>query len=180
MPPDYYAILGIRKTASSEQIKKAYRQQAKSLHPDVSNDALATAKFQLLNEAYHILINIRKRRVYDYSLRHRQEYNARARKTRRYSGSYHSYYKFYTQQKYSESQRQKEKTDTVYKKKILDNILFYSLLAVGIIGIIFGILDIFYKEWMGLNNLNGLFFSLCFTAILIYGWRLIGKQTKYD
>ena len=172
---NYYAVLGVQKTASSDQIKRAYRQQAKSLHPDISKDRLATAKFQLLNEAYQTLINVRKRRIYDYTLRHRAEFNAKARTTKRYSGSYHSYYKFYTQQTSSESQRQNVRPDNVYKKKSIDSIMFYSLLAIGIVGIIFGIFDIFYKEWIGLSNLNGIFFSVCFTSILIYGWRLMRK-----
>ncbi len=175
---DYYVILGVRRNASTDEVKKAYRKQAKSLHPDVSKDALATAKFQLLNEAYHVLINLKKRRIYDYTLRHRVEYNARDRRTRRDSATYNSYYKFYTGHTYSESQRQRKSTDQVYKIKTLDNVLFYTLFGIGVIGIIFGIFDIIFKEWMGLSNLNGLFFSLSFTSLLVYGWRLMGKQAK--
>jgi len=173
---DYYTILGVRRNAGADEIKKAFRRQAKSFHPDVSKDALATAKFQQINEAYHILINIKKRRIYDYSLRHRNEFNMRARRTRRDSTTFNSYYKFYTGHTYSESQRQNGNAGTAYKKKGLDNVLFYSLLGIGVIGIIFGIFDIINKEWLGLNSLNGLFFGLSFTVILVYGWRLLGKQ----
>lgn len=176
MSIDYYIILGVPRGATIEQIKKAYRQQAKSLHPDVSDDALATAKFQLLNEAYNTLVNINKRRVYDYTLLHRREYYSRNPRSRRYSTSYNNYYRFYNQQKQSQSRNSKNKDEPVLKKNLLDNMLFYSLLFIGFIGIIFGIFDILYKEWMGISNLYGIFFSISFTAILIYGWRLLGKE----
>lgn len=171
---DYYIILGIHKSASAEEIKKAYRQQAKQFHPDVSSDALATAKFQLLNEAYHVLINNRKKRIYDYKLRNQINFNRSRVKS--YSSQPYSYYNHYTRPKYYSSGKSKEYKDDAYKKKILDKILFYSLLVIGFIGILFGIFDIFYKEWMGLDNFNGIFFSMCFTFLLIYGWRLLGKK----
>ena len=175
---DYYTILGVRRNASTEQIKKAYRQQAKSLHPDVSDDILATAKFQLLNEAYQILISARKRRIYDFNLRHNIEFVNKRRRPGGYSYPYYSNYQYYTYQNHWAAKNRNRTTETPYKKKLLDNVLFYSLLIIGLIGIIFGIFDIFYKEWMGLSNLNGIFFSLSFTIILIYGWRILGKKTN--
>lgn len=170
---DYYAILGVEKTATAEQIKKTYRQQAKELHPDVSSDILATAKFQLLNEAYHILINIRKKRIYDYKLKNQIEYTRSG--TYRHPDIKYKYHRRYTR-KYYQNSTIKENA-VFFKKKFMDNFLFYSLLTIGLVGIIFGIFDIFYKEWMGLSNLNGIFFSICFTGILIYGWRLLGKNS---
>ena len=49
---DYYEVLGISKTASEEEIKKAYRTLAKKYHPDVSTDPQATEKFKEVQQAY--------------------------------------------------------------------------------------------------------------------------------
>ena len=53
---DYYAILGVEKTASQDEIKKAYRKLAKKHHPDANKGASASeAKFKDLSEAYEVL-----------------------------------------------------------------------------------------------------------------------------
>jgi curved DNA-binding protein CbpA len=63
---DYYQILGIDKTASSEEIKTAYRRLAFQYHPDRNaGDAAATEKMKEINEAYATLSSPEKRREYD-------------------------------------------------------------------------------------------------------------------
>jgi DnaJ-class molecular chaperone len=62
---DFYEILGVDKSASADQIKKAYRQQALQWHPDRNKTAEATQKFKEINEAYEILSNPQKRQSYD-------------------------------------------------------------------------------------------------------------------
>ena len=63
---DYYEVLGVSKTAPAEEIKKAYRQLAKKLHPDVNpGDKEAEAKFKEVNEAYEVLSDDQKRARYD-------------------------------------------------------------------------------------------------------------------
>lgn len=74
---DYYAILGVSKTASAEDIKKAYRRQARKYHPDVNpGDKAAEEKFKKISEAFDILGDPEKRKVYDrfgvYSEAHAQ------------------------------------------------------------------------------------------------------------
>jgi len=63
---DFYAILGVSKSATLHEIKKAYRKQAKSLHPDKNkDDPDASRKFQDLGAAYEVLSDEDKRRKYD-------------------------------------------------------------------------------------------------------------------
>jgi molecular chaperone DnaJ len=63
---DYYEILGIQRGASEEEIKKAFRQLAMKYHPDRNQgDKIAEEKFKELSEAYEILSNPEKRKMYD-------------------------------------------------------------------------------------------------------------------
>ena len=63
---DYYKILGVDKSASEEEIKKAYRKLARKHHPDLNpNDKEANKKFQQINEANEVLSDPEKRKKYD-------------------------------------------------------------------------------------------------------------------
>jgi len=62
---DLYAVLGVRRTATSNEIKSAYRRLARKYHPDVNSDPTAQLTFARINEAYHTLIDSERRKSYD-------------------------------------------------------------------------------------------------------------------
>ena len=77
---DYYKVLGVDKSATQQDIRKAYRKLAKKYHPDVnSTDADAKERFQQINEANEVLSDPEKRKKYDEygeNWRHAEEFEA--------------------------------------------------------------------------------------------------------
>src|SRR5882724_1949319 len=62
---DYYAVMGVDRKASAEDIKQAYRKLARKYHPDVSKEPGAEEKFKEVGEAYETLKDPEKRAAYD-------------------------------------------------------------------------------------------------------------------
>ncbi len=62
---DYYAVLGVRRDANAEEIKKAYRRLARELHPDVNPDPVTQERFKEITQAYEVLSDPDKRQMYD-------------------------------------------------------------------------------------------------------------------
>src|SRR5476649_2344686 len=63
---DYYGTLGVKKNATADEIRKAFRKLARKYHPDVNpNDKKAEEKFKEISEANDILSDPKKRKIYD-------------------------------------------------------------------------------------------------------------------
>ena len=62
---DYYAVLGVRRDATAEEIKIAYRRLARELHPDVNPDTVTQEQFKEVTQAHQVLSDTDKRQIYD-------------------------------------------------------------------------------------------------------------------
>lgn len=76
---DYYKVLGIDETSSTEDIRRAYLKLAKKYHPDKNgNNEVSLIKFTLVNEAYNILGNLENRLKYKIEIQTREQIREQA------------------------------------------------------------------------------------------------------
>jgi curved DNA-binding protein len=89
---DYYNVLGIAKTATEEEIKKAYRKLARKYHPDLNpNDKEAERRFKEINEANEVLTNAENRKKYDAygeNWKHAEQYEQARRQQQQQGGGW--------------------------------------------------------------------------------------------
>jgi len=160
---NYYHILGVHANATPASIKRAFRQKAKHLHPDVNPGMESTRKFQLANEAYQVLIDPDKRRLYDLRLRHGIK------------GATVYYRPSPAQQaaarRYAYQRREPEVPHVPTRfEKLFDRFLFFFMLLSGLGAIFFGIYRAAVEPVDGVNPYVGIVFGVVFTSLFLYLW----------
>lgn len=173
---DYYKILEVSRDATLDEIKQAYRAKAKLVHPDVNDSPKAHELFTIINEAYDVLSDKRKRQLHDVKLNYADATKAEAIKKRQYYGTSAKNNPGQPTFNYNWKEYQpREKTDFDYFKRspVIYNMFFISGMFVGFI-IIFTTL---------VGTFNGLwpypFVLLAILGIILVrqGWRgIIGKK----
>lgn len=171
---NYYQILGVAQTSSPEAIRLAYRSKAKACHPDLYQGKDSKEKFQLINEAYQILKDDKKRRLYDYRL----NYIIQRQRVSNNRGRYpYSNVQYYRRPHYTPQARKSNNEDEYqWFEKIFDNVLFVFMVLVGAYAVGFGFYRLFYAPVDGVNPLAGIIAGTIFTVVIIYGWSLRVKK----
>lgn len=158
---NYYQILGLRSDASEASVRRAFRYHAKRCHPDVSPGESSKQEFQKINEAYQVLKDANRRRLYDIrlargTLSRRVYYRPAATRSQTRSG-YHY--------KGLDNEPGDEKLE-----RTLDRVLFFSLLMLGLAALFAGIYRAFVEPVEGVNPLLGIAFGIIFTGLLVFVW----------
>lgn len=161
---NYYRVLGLSSNATDACIRKAFRCRAKRLHPDVNSSLQAKHDFQEVNEAYQVLINAEKRRLYDLRLIN-TGISQKAAKHR--SGQYEAG-KAYARAREDSFQYQ-DHTPTRFEK-IFDNFLFFFMLMIGIGALFYGVYNALNESVEGVNPYLGIVFGLIFTGLFVLAW----------
>jgi curved DNA-binding protein CbpA len=184
---DYYKILEIARDASLEDIKRAYRNKAKLIHPDVNNSPKANEVFAVVNEAYEILTDERKRYLHDIKLNYADANKANAERKKQYYGSSvknDSYTNttsgnFNTDWSNFNKSAYKDKTDEDYFKQspLIYNLFFASGMFVGFIILIVTIVGTFKDYWPS----PFIVISIPGFILVREGWKgMMGKSTLFN
>jgi curved DNA-binding protein CbpA len=176
--PDYYQVLGIPESATTNEIKQAYRDKAKSMHPDVNPSPDANVQFALVNEAYAILSDTNKR--YFYNLK-RVTGNGPGPNIRR-TPAEQAEYEFWVRHAQEEARRHAEmplenfmNSDFYKKAARVSAFIFMAAVAAGSVLILYPIVRYFTTQDAG--ALLGLFLTVP-VGLLAIGQGLIGLQKK--
>ncbi|MEO6303582.1 MAG: DnaJ domain-containing protein [Bacteroidia bacterium] len=141
-----YKILEIARTATTEDVKRAYRSKAKVMHPDVNNSPKANELFLIINEAYEVLIDANKRYLHDLrldyidkskaeSLYKKQYYSSSIKKENTNSTEFNSVWK------------EKDENDYYKKSPLMYNLFFASGMFVGFLIIFVVFVGIYKNVW---------------------------------
>jgi curved DNA-binding protein CbpA len=167
--------LGLSSKANAEDIKKSYRKLAMLYHPDVNPNPDAQASFQLINEAYQVLSNPELKFRYDnrqaYQQYKKQTQPGHKQAARRASRQRREQQQPPPRAHYKARQKPVENDDF----RVLESIMFYSILAIGGLAIVMSIVDLFYKKVNALNGVLGIGACLSFLFLCWYkaGFRKI-------
>lgn len=161
---DYYSVLDVSRTATAEEIRKAYYSRARQCHPDVCSDPDAEHAFKLLNEAYQTLSNPQKRRKHDLLLQYgglidlSRVTSRDSRSARPRSAAYEAYVR-----RRKEEIRQERLRIRKYNI-ILNNLMFWIMAVLMTAGIVYGLIDAIMNY-----DFRTLVFVFAFLAISVTG-----------
>ncbi|MGZ4034343.1 MAG: DnaJ domain-containing protein [Bacteroidia bacterium] len=152
---DYYKILDVPRTASLEEIKRAYRNKAKLIHPDINNSPKANEVFAVVNEAYETLSDDSKRYLHDIKLNFIDAEKANAERKKQYYGSsvkndtYTNSTNFQNDLSTFSKAAYQEKTDADYYKQspFIYNLFFASGMLIGFIIMIVTCVGTYKNYW---------------------------------
>jgi len=174
---NYYDILGVDKNADDAHIKRAFRMRAKQLHPDVNRGARAKKEFQLVNEAYQVLRDSDRRRIYDLRLArgtHGQRMYYRTGSAAGYSASGYARYRAHASRYRQAGQPRKPGRF----EKIVDQVLFLFMLLAGLTALFYGLYRAFAEPDEEVNPYLAITFGVVFTVIFLIGWHTRQKGSE--
>lgn len=161
---DYYHVLGVEKDATEASIRKAFRCRAKLLHPDINKDTRAKHEFQLANEAYQVLKDSSKRRLYDLRISNgsfsQRVYYRPGQTTQANPRVYYAY-------SYGDPNHEHKPSRF---EKIFDQFLFFTMLMLGLSALFYGIYRALGEPVEGVSPYVGIVFGVIFTGIFLFGW----------
>ncbi len=177
---DYYQILGIQRNASYDEVRRAFRQKAKTTHPDVNSNNSAHASFQKINEAYQVLKDETKRKDYDIRLRTgnfttKVHYRPAHSPSASSSPKQTTYKKYYRHGRY---QRSYKRAEPPKWEKVMDFLLFLTLLIAGVFAVSWGFYRLAIKPVPNYDPLPGFIGGIAFTSILVYFWVMKSRTYK--
>ena len=183
MQYDYYKILEIPRTSDTEEIKRAYRNKAKLVHPDVNNSPKANEVFALVNEAYEVLMDEQKRYLFDIKLNYIDSSKEAAERKKHYYGSSIKNDTYtnntnnfnYDWNTYKNKQNE-DKPDSYYfeKSPLIYNLFFACGMFVGFLIVMVSIIGSLRQYW----PFPFILVSVPGFVLIREGWKgMIGKKT---
>ncbi len=176
---NYYQILGIQRDASYDEVRRAFRQKAKTMHPDVNSSKSAHDNFQKINEAYQVLRDEVKRKDYDARLRTgnftAKVYYRPAQSPSSASSPKKKTYKNYRTRRYK---RNYKKEEPAKWEKVSDFLLFLTLAFAGLFALANGFYRLAIKPLPNHDPWPGFIGGIFFSSILIYFWIMKNKAYK--
>jgi curved DNA-binding protein CbpA len=174
---DFYKILEIPRNASADEIKKAYRNKAKLVHPDVNDSPKANEVFAVVTEAYEVLSDDQKRYMHDIKLNYIDAAKTEAERKKQYYGSSiknDTYTNFHYDWNSFEKAAYKEKSDEDYfnKSPFFYNLFFASGMFLGFIIISVSVIGTFRHFW----PFPFILISITGFILVREGWRGIMKK----